>query len=134
MTDDKAERIQKGIAFLDKNNPGWENKIDTGLLQLSDCTRCVLGQTLGDFWQALDVICEVPTRNSRYHYDTEEYAEFSKARSVATRWAQDHGFMLSEKEERDNYASGTPYMEQWETLTADWVTAIEKHRVRENVE
>lgn len=39
-----AERVARGAAWLDEKYPGWFNKIDLSILDLADCTQCVLGQ------------------------------------------------------------------------------------------
>lgn len=51
-----AERVAAGAAWLDTNRPGWEKGIDLGRLDISSCTRCILGQIYGGFNAApLDV-------------------------------------------------------------------------------
>ena len=40
-------RVAKAAQFLDKVVPGWFNLINLQTLQMSDCTKCVLGQTFG---------------------------------------------------------------------------------------
>jgi hypothetical protein len=39
-----AERVFDGMALLDKENPGWELKIDLEELNLASGCHCVLGQ------------------------------------------------------------------------------------------
>lgn len=39
-----AERVQAGCEWLDKIRPGWDRDIDLTVLDLSDCTVCVVGQ------------------------------------------------------------------------------------------
>lgn len=38
------ERVAWGAAWLDDHYPGWHAKIDLSILDISNCTRCVLGQ------------------------------------------------------------------------------------------
>jgi hypothetical protein len=73
------ERVAKGAAWLDKEVPGWERKIDLSILQLSSCCDCICGQAMADmlegyyidgFSRAMDI------SNSAYNYE----------------WAKDHGF------------------------------------------
>ncbi len=40
-------RIARGAAYLDERAPGWRQRINLGRLNLSECTRCVLGQLAG---------------------------------------------------------------------------------------
>lgn len=45
MLDQNAiEAVARGAAWLDKFNPGWEHKIDLGVLDLNNSCRCILGQ------------------------------------------------------------------------------------------
>lgn len=39
-----AERVAAGAAFLDEREPGWDQRIDLGRLNLKSECRCVLGQ------------------------------------------------------------------------------------------
>jgi hypothetical protein len=41
-----------GAEFLDREQPGWASHINLEELDLSSCTRCVLGQLFGDFTDA----------------------------------------------------------------------------------
>lgn len=42
-------RVKRGIAFLDKNRPGWRRKIKKTLLNMNDRGLCILGQLFGDY-------------------------------------------------------------------------------------
>lgn len=46
------ERAAAGAAWLDKHVPDWLNQIDTGRLDLADCSACMLGQIYRDYWNA----------------------------------------------------------------------------------
>lgn len=48
-----TKRVRLGIAYLDKEMPGWEWKIDTDRLNLNDETSCVLGQAYENFWRKI---------------------------------------------------------------------------------
>jgi hypothetical protein len=39
-----AERVAKGAALLDREEPGWEQRIDLETLALDDPCKCILGQ------------------------------------------------------------------------------------------
>lgn len=43
------ERVQRGMALLDKKRPGWRESINTEILDLSDGYCCVLGQVYNHF-------------------------------------------------------------------------------------
>ena len=47
----KAEasaRVAKGAARLDERLPGWERRIDIGILSLGSCFDCIVGQLFKD--------------------------------------------------------------------------------------
>ncbi|HWP38979.1 MAG TPA: hypothetical protein VNL18_15640 [Gemmatimonadales bacterium] len=44
--------VQRGVRWLDRHRPGWENLIDPETLDLGSPCRCVLGQLDGDFFEA----------------------------------------------------------------------------------
>ena len=48
-----AERVAKGAAFLDEREPGWDTRIDLGILSLDSSCRCVLGQLHGGYGDGL---------------------------------------------------------------------------------
>lgn len=41
---DIAARVARGAAWLDEKYPQWYSKIDLSILDLGNCTQCVLGQ------------------------------------------------------------------------------------------
>jgi hypothetical protein len=43
------ERVRTGIKYLNKNYPGWRNKIDTRNLNMESCSMCIMGQVAGDY-------------------------------------------------------------------------------------
>lgn len=45
--DKLAERVQEGALLLDRELPGWYTKVNPDTLQMSSCTKCVLGQLYG---------------------------------------------------------------------------------------
>jgi hypothetical protein len=47
-TTDITRRVAAGVALLDGQRPDWHETIDLHTLQVSSCTRCVLGQLNGD--------------------------------------------------------------------------------------
>jgi hypothetical protein len=46
------ERVQSGAAWLDQHHPGWPDRIDLERLEMEHCHRCILGQVIGDYYQA----------------------------------------------------------------------------------
>lgn len=47
-----AERVAAGAAWLDEHAPGWIGRIDVDHIRMSDCTRCILGQVYGSYWES----------------------------------------------------------------------------------
>ena len=43
-------RVARGAAKLDQVMPGWERKIDTSTLMMSDSYCCIVGQLCGNFF------------------------------------------------------------------------------------
>lgn len=41
--------VERGMGWLDRNYPGWADRIDPDRLQMSQCQWCVLGQLVGEF-------------------------------------------------------------------------------------
>lgn len=46
------ERVANGMAFLDEHVPGWHDRICLDLLDIEDCTWCVLGQVFDGYHPA----------------------------------------------------------------------------------
>lgn len=40
--------VADGAAILDEYKPGWLDKINTSILDITDVDRCILGQVYGD--------------------------------------------------------------------------------------
>lgn len=49
MTNKYTQKVQRGIEFLDENEPGWRQWIEIESLNLGDCEACILGQLFGTF-------------------------------------------------------------------------------------
>lgn len=47
--DSNEQAVLKGAELLDRENPGWADKIDLEYLKLDSCLQCVLGQLYGDY-------------------------------------------------------------------------------------
>lgn len=66
------EKVAAGAEWLDETHPGWEREIDLAVLDLGDCSMCVLGQVFGGYFIGLT------------YTDTREWD-----------WAANHGFNIS---------------------------------------
>jgi hypothetical protein len=49
VSEELAERVERGAALLDERRPGWWDEVDVEALDLDLCSRCPLGQLWGDF-------------------------------------------------------------------------------------
>lgn len=64
--DEVEARVERGTESLDNTMPGWWEKVDLSTLDISSCSRCVLGQVFKTHvkdWQnafnyGRDVLCE----------------------------------------------------------------------------
>ena len=52
MNDIQA-RVARGVAFLDRAQPGWADRIDIGTLNMAVCRSCILGQLFGHFHEGI---------------------------------------------------------------------------------
>ena len=95
------ERVQRGIAFLDRNAPGWRDKIDLATLDLVNCKRCVIGQIFGEYVKGVNVILGEAGRELREQF------------------VSDHAFALE-----DTYAIHPD--KSWRNLTNAWIEALEQ--------
>lgn len=41
---DLMPRVERGMAWLDAQKPGWEHEVDLGRLDIGQCGRCIGGQ------------------------------------------------------------------------------------------
>lgn len=42
------ERVARGIALLDAQEPGWREKVNVNRLDMRTCHNCIFGQVYGD--------------------------------------------------------------------------------------
>lgn len=72
-----AERVVRGAAWLDEKYPGWFLKIDLSILDLGNCTQCVLGQIYTGVIPAEEqgqVLAQAITLSTWGWPDTDEWA------------------------------------------------------------
>ena len=52
-----AERVARGVLWLDHMHEGWVDKIDLDLLNLNSVYNCILGQMTGShYWHAMGTL------------------------------------------------------------------------------
>lgn len=113
-TEERAAR--KGARWLDKNHPGWAQKIDIRTLQMRNGYQCVLGQCFGGFWAALEKI----TKRSR----RSDVAE----RAKANKWATDYGFQAQTRADGLQARNGS-----YERLGLAWAPLVAIRQMRETL-
>ena len=61
-------RVARGVRYLDDHKPEWRRQVSEGLLDMGNCTQCVLGQLFGNFnsIKAKDLLCD--TNDSYNHF------------------------------------------------------------------
>jgi hypothetical protein len=69
---DVLSRVVKGAKWLNKHEPGWQQKVDIDEFDITDEAYCIIGSVLGDYDQIWDG-----------KYDKSE------------KWAYEHGFDIS---------------------------------------
>jgi hypothetical protein len=123
------KKINRGMAYLDKHHPGWENKVDTNRLDLLSIYMCVLGQVYlqeeraGDFRQAM---FDLVTRHRSKYLFGWIFLLRRPAWSVVRHYGFSipgvlHGTFLS-------FYGNTMESEE-KSLRSQWVVAIKRHRL-----
>lgn len=62
-----SHRIDNGVKYLNRNKPGWYNKIVLDDLDLKYGHTCIVGQVFGHFWNRVLDKEEKPERNKMAH-------------------------------------------------------------------
>lgn len=114
MTGTIAERVAAGAAFLDAHDPGWDQRIDLGQLDLHSPCQCVLGQLAVGLSLWSDILT---------HFDLRRDWERGP-RPADT----DLGFNAFDSDGDDEDAALAQETEEYETLTAEWRALIEARR------
>lgn len=66
-------RAARGAAVLDRVHPGWADRIDLDVLDITRCDRCVLGQAItGEFGDNVEALFDALTEDE--HAALYEYA------------------------------------------------------------
>ena len=73
------QRVERGAALLDAEQPGWCERIDVPTLDLCDGRFCVVGQTHDSFEGGLRALGLWQRRQIRSHgFDVDYYDEFAR--------------------------------------------------------
>ena len=65
--EESCRHVVAGAAWLDENEPGWERRVDTSLLNIDDPAQCICGQILKNGWSGVN--------------------------TYSSEWKQNHGFL-----------------------------------------
>lgn len=77
ISEDAKLAVKRGIYWLDENYPGWAQQINLEMLDMSECTDCVIGQAIGSYSHTINLAA---VGNGDYNH------------SAATQWSVEHGF------------------------------------------
>lgn len=85
-----AERVRKGVALLDKAEPGWVDRIDLYMLDLADFNRCIMGQLHGNFTEGLRTygLFAVDADAHRHGFDTGSAVSGKAYAELTSEWAR----------------------------------------------
>lgn len=150
---DFTKRVNAGMDLLDKINPGWQDELNLGALDLEDDQQCVLGQSFplyaralglvetGDYKEFADAIFNLGDAKDRNLFAASigcalNEADVALINGEAVAWvAEKHGVSpevvvktydyTCEASTRCKYAM----KRYWEELTATWITQIIKAKV-----
>ena len=99
-----TKRVQRGVALLDQECPGWRDQIRMGDLDMANTYNCVLGQVYGGYEQAVVALNhKIATRRQR----------------------ERHGFTLPKKVIMATITTDyEAWKREWNLLTVAWKGAI----------
>jgi hypothetical protein len=106
---DIQANVNRGMALLDAQYPGWDAKVDVDTLALGSCANCVLGQLVG---------AGVVDTGSYVVMDFSRYTVGRDALRLTTQAAEFHGFTLT------TVGRGAAGPKAWLDLTNCWKAAI----------
>lgn len=63
--------VLRGIELLDRQVPGWRDRIDWDKLDMTNCYKCILGQLFGEYSEGVEELGALP--GSHYGFDAPPY-------------------------------------------------------------
>lgn len=108
LTNSSAERVARGAAWLDERFPGWERKIDLGILDISDAECCVCAQVIPK--ELVEAVVAEAAHRGRFFSYPSGYTAVATANG-GTNLAR-HGFVFSQDQDawvaliKERFASG----------------------------
>ncbi len=61
-------KVNLGASWMDENHPGWVNSINLKALRMNNCSNCIIGQAVGDYYNTLVLA------TGDDEYDSDEWA------------------------------------------------------------
>lgn len=85
----EKEQVRRGAAFLDEVSPGWHDRINLADFDITDCSKCVVGQlfveaadsSFGDNFEFDRVLLDYGIENYGKHYGFWAYESSNSFRS-----------------------------------------------------
>src|SRR5437868_296234 len=105
MNNPHTEKVLRGAALLDREHPGWRDKIDLALLDLSDRCSCILGQIFAFYEEGISALWGIDTCQFR----SDEWIASPAYQTVVA-----HGFSID-----------LPYQyHKWRALQEAWTAEL----------
>lgn len=79
---DYADRVARGVLWLDHMHDGWREKIDLSKFDISSPYRCILGQIFGSFWAGQGLLLHGQTCDMGFDAYGDEYYGFSDLQEI----------------------------------------------------
>lgn len=105
-----AERVARGVEWLDSNVPGWVDKVEINELNMGSSCRCVLGQVFGNdneyemtgYGYALATQNNLHPEHLGFDFSPEDVVEIEESRNP-----------------RPLYGLYAPLQQEWERVIAE---------------
>lgn len=119
MTATIAERVAKGVAWLDEFKPGWEDLIDASILDMSQDCNCVCGQVFAEDFQRFTQ--EHPGKAEELDMISGFcYADMQHKDVKGAYWAEEMGF-------DHNTKAG---WKEYEQLATEWLRVVSERKAQ----
>jgi hypothetical protein len=108
--EDVALAVRRGASWLDENYPNWANRIDLSKLSMNNCSYCVIGQAVGDYYDSIQNAAD-----SDYAGDSDSQA-----------WAREHGFEAIDFCEDYHEYDSAKELSYYRSLEVLWTDEVKK--------
>lgn len=90
VSEDMQLCVKRGAAWMDEHYPGWIERINLSELDMNNCHRCIIGQTIGDYFQAKFDDDYREEWANEHGFETKKYGDYSKLETAWTEYIRDH--------------------------------------------